>query len=305
MKKYLAIVAAAFLSGNTFAQSHSQISSCDISNTTAVYVIDISGPCSSTTSPSMIIADWTSSAVHHVWRQYFKTDLSFIDTNAVIDSATLSLYANPNSPSGYTGSPTYGTNNAVGIYRVTGPWDTTTLTWATQPAYTHADSALLPQSTSPVQNYVADVTNLIQGIVTAHANYGFVFKHLQETTHYNSMIFYSPNGGRLEPPVVPVLFVKWHLHSPEGIVNITEGKIVLVVHPNPASGQNVTVDLKGVSKEGYTFTITDITGRLVNTYGTCLADKVTIETDKLAKGVYLLSLKDKSGTAATEKLVVE
>ncbi len=113
--------------------------------------------------------------------------------NAVIDSAFLSLYADTMASNGFAGQPTYGSNNAAGIYQVTGSW-TGSISWNMQPTHTSTDSVLLPQSTATKENYThVNVTGMVQNMVSSH-NYGFLIKLLQETTPYNSMLFYSPNG---------------------------------------------------------------------------------------------------------------
>lgn len=148
------------------------------------------------THPECLSASWTCGGSPCQARSYFDFNLSQIPTNAVIESAKLYLYAVPNSTNnGYTGQPTYGTNNASVIQRVIQSWDENTITWTNKPNTTAVNQATLSQSTGLLQNYVVDMKNLI---IDHRANlatsYGFMLKHIAEGTNMNSMIFGSTDN---------------------------------------------------------------------------------------------------------------
>lgn len=166
------------------------------SNPANAYAALVSSTTPTTGTPNPIdicAAAWTGGGSPGGWRTFFKLNDSAL-AGITIDSAILQLYADPTSGLGYTGTPTFGTNNASVLYRVTSSW-LTSMTWLTMPPYSSVDSVILPQSTSTVENYLhINVTNVLNDIVISGSNYGFMIKSKQETTPYNSMIFYSSSA---------------------------------------------------------------------------------------------------------------
>ena len=144
----------------------------------------------------MVISAWTCNSQGYPicnFRIISKFILSQIPANAYIVSANLYLYAKVNTTNGITGSPTFGTNNAVSISRIISPWDSvgTGLGWLNQPQTTTDRQVIIPTSTSPTQNYITDIKNLVQYWVNnPDSNFGMQFKIANET-YYNSMIFHS------------------------------------------------------------------------------------------------------------------
>ena len=142
------------------------------------------------------VAAWTCNSIGLPicnWREILQYKLSQIPTNAYIISAKLYLYAKVATTLGLVGSPTLGPNNEVAIRRVITPWDTTGIGigWATQPQTTNENMVLLPASTSVAQDYIADVTNLVQYWTSnPDSNFGMQLKLIDET-YYKSMIFHS------------------------------------------------------------------------------------------------------------------
>ncbi|MBL0014955.1 MAG: DNRLRE domain-containing protein [Bacteroidetes bacterium] len=74
-------------------------------------------------------------------------------------------------------------------------WDESTVTWDNQPAFGNL-VAVLPQSTSPLQDYTnIDVTNAIRDMIAnPNDNHGFLFK-LQTEVELNALLFHSLNSG--------------------------------------------------------------------------------------------------------------
>ena len=255
---------------------------------------------------SMIIADWTAGGNFYVWRTVLSFDLSSIPLGATIDTAYLSLWANPTSPSGNVGSPTYGTANAVGVYRVVDAWDTTTECWNTQPGFGYTDGDTLSQSTSNTENYLnVNVTALVKNMLFYEGPYGFMLKHIQETTPYNSMIFYSPYQYAADTSVTPLLVITYTT-APSGILNINNNKAALDIYPNPASAMvNIKV-VKGPT-EHIALTVSDCVGRTVATKNineNSTQVNVAIDVNDYAKGIYLVKLSNSNGDIVTKKLEV-
>lgn len=133
---------------------------------------------------------WTSSSVVFTTRGLLRIDLSSIPANAVIQSATLSLYSNTTSSNQQLHSSLSG-SNAGFLRRITQPWNANAVSWGNQPSVSTQNQVIIPQSTSSTQDYPnIDVSNLIQDIVSSGNNYGFILR-LQTESHYRSLIFAS------------------------------------------------------------------------------------------------------------------
>ena len=154
------------------------------------------GPSNSTNYGNTIhfqIMEWTwnsgNAGPGHI-HQLIEFDLSSITSGSTIDSAFFSLYYNPlaTDPSH---SSLSGSNEAI-IQRVIQPWDEQTVTWNTAPTSTTQNQVVLPQSTSPTQNYEnIVVTNLIQDIIdNPTAGFGFKLK-MQNPNYYRRLVFAS------------------------------------------------------------------------------------------------------------------
>lgn len=135
--------------------------------------------------------NWTHNGVPFSGKGIMKFDLGTIPVGATITSAQLMLYADTASQNGYYGQPTYGTNNASRLYKVTQAWDENTVNWNNQPTYSTTNSVLLPQATSTSQNYTLDVKNFVQDWVnTPTQNYGMLLQMIG-TNYYNLLTFGS------------------------------------------------------------------------------------------------------------------
>lgn len=134
---------------------------------------------------------WTNGGVPFVQRGLVRFDLSVIPTGATIDSAILSLQANPYS-SNAQGSSSLSGSNVCWLQRITSSWDNNTVTWNTQPTTTTTDEVTIAQSTSTTENYPdINVTTLIEDMINnPSTSFGFEIQ-LQTEQYYRSMIFAS------------------------------------------------------------------------------------------------------------------
>jgi hypothetical protein len=107
--------------------------------------------------------------------------ISSIPANAVITSATLSLWANPNATS-LNPPPMKGANESV-LQRITSNWNESTVTWNSAPSTTNLHQVTLAQSTTGFQDYLnIDVTALVQDMVNDPAtSFGFMLRLTNET----------------------------------------------------------------------------------------------------------------------------
>lgn len=156
---------------------------------------------------------WTGNGTPLEARGLLKYDLSQIPIGSVILSASLSLYTDTIGGNGYTGQPTYGTNNACHLMNITSGWNPATVDWANQPSTTTNNEVLLAQSTNVNENYLnLDVSAFVQNWVNnPNSNYGTEIEMIGQS-YYNSMIFCSP--GHPDTTKWPKLEICYLLASP-------------------------------------------------------------------------------------------
>jgi hypothetical protein len=238
-------------------------------------------------------AAWTGGGIPGGWRAFFKFDFGNEATfpilaGLVIDSAFMKLYADTNSTWGYLGTPTYGTDNACVIYRVSSYWDSL-MTWNTMPTFSTAHAGVLPQSTSLKQNYLhIDITAVLKDIITSGQNNGFMMKSVQETTPYNSMIFHSTHS--VDSNVRPVIVV--YGHSITDVNEVTLNSENITVSPNPSSTA-LTVNIKKNVDEELNISLLDVQGRVVmstSNHTKTINATWTIDATTLAKGIYFVKV---------------
>ena len=153
--------------------------------------------------PDFLATKWTNGGTPVTVRSLLAFDLNMIPPGTIILSATLELF-HYNSTANIGHSTLSGSNEAA-LYRVTENWNENTVTWNSMPAFTNADSLYIPASTSTTQNYVLNVTTLIQDMVNDSANsFGFLFK-LDTESFYRSMLFASSDEA--DPALHPKLTI--------------------------------------------------------------------------------------------------
>lgn len=142
------------------------------------------------TNNENVVANWTAGGTPHFWRNILKFNMSSIPTNAIINSASLSLYSKPNAAHGWSGQPTAGTNNSTSISRITNAWTTASISTTAWPSISTQNQVILAQSPNNNHSYTnIDIKNLIQDLITSGDN-GIFLRHV-DTPYYNSLIFYS------------------------------------------------------------------------------------------------------------------
>lgn len=123
-------------------------------------------------------------------RGLLKFDLSQLPTGAIIQGATLDLYA--------TGTinallPGHFGDNMAWLRRVTSPWSEGTVTWDTAPMTTTQDQVQVPESVSPIQDYSLDVTAMITVMASDPVlNQGMLLAlDLEDPMDQSGLLFYS------------------------------------------------------------------------------------------------------------------
>ena len=150
------------------------------------------------TVPFLNIQAWTNSGGPAIQRSLIEFDLSLIPANAIIQSAYLFLYVDMNLntfPGGH--QQLSGSNESV-IERITSNWNENSVTWNIQPSTITLNQTIIPQSIASNQDYVIDVTNLVQDMINDTLNsFGFFMKLINEN-YYRRMIFASRDNANRE-----------------------------------------------------------------------------------------------------------
>ncbi len=142
------------------------------------------------TNNENVVANWTAGGVPHFWRNILKFNMSSIPANAIINSASLSLYSKPNASHGWTGQPTAGADNSTSISRITNAWTTSSISTSSWPSITTQNQVILTQSPTNNHSYLnIDVKNLVQDLITTN-DFGLFLRHIN-IPYYNSLIYYS------------------------------------------------------------------------------------------------------------------
>ncbi|RRB00131.1 DNRLRE domain-containing protein [Larkinella rosea] len=141
-------------------------------------------------------------------RSVVQFDLGSIPENSTIQQAYIYLYFNPTSPYRYPGYPGHIGDNAFFIQRTTSLWDESTVTWNTQPQSTTVNQVAVPAATSPTQDYVIDVTKLVQDMVDNKAtSYGFFMRHQLEELFKVTFIASSDHPNAALHPKLEINYI--------------------------------------------------------------------------------------------------
>lgn len=233
-------------------------------------------------------------------RGLIKFDLSSIPSNATISSASLSLYADNSASVGYAGEPTYGSNNAAWLQRITSAWVYNTTNWNNQPTTTAVHEATLPQSTGTSENYIVNVTQLLQDIITSGNNYGFELLQQNEVTPYQSLIFGS--SANADSSLRPKLDICYS--TPTSVTPVANSIMNIAVYPNPAKDEVVFKTSSSESVKDYHIEMYNISGQEVRNFQ-LYPYLVTINTSDLARGMYLYRVVKGNAVLQSGKIILQ
>ncbi len=177
---------------------------------------------------------WTISGTEVIYRNFFRFDLSGIPSNAIIQSASLSLFYSHNNSFGPAPHSSLTNSDQSLLQRVTSAWTEKTVTWNTQPSVTTSGQVILPQSTSDTQNYLnMDVTAMVQQmVISPNANFGFLLR-LNNEMKYARLIFGSgDNPDVSNHPVLSVTYTTVDLNCAQlRIDNTGEDATITTYYP--------------------------------------------------------------------------
>ncbi len=142
-------------------------------------------------APEIGAAAWTQGGSPVFMRAALKFDLSSIPSDAIINTATLSLFSNPTPLNGNQIDANYGADNSLLIQQITNEWTANNVSWTNQPSATVTGQIIIPSTTqSQLDLPNIDVTSLVSEMVKNSTNYGFLIR-LQTEVLYTSRIFCS------------------------------------------------------------------------------------------------------------------
>lgn len=243
--------------------------------------------------PELSSISWTCQGSSCYGRGLMNFNFSAIPSNAIVTSATLSLYANP-TPINGNGLAMQGFNASI-LKRVVSPWTENTVTWATQPSTVNQNSVILPLSSSSFQNYTnINVTNLVVDIINNPLNsFGFLLK-LQNEVGYTSMTFASSDYSSAS--LTPTLEVCYSLFtSLNSISNFPD--FDLVVTPNPIRNEELKISISSTVNSAMEFSLLDLNGKNLYSWGRNVmpikGQEISLplsNISNLSNGIYLIKV---------------
>ena len=239
---------------------------------------------------------WTCSGDLCLARGLFTFNLEEITLGSTVNSALLYLYADLTTTNCYGGDEPHAGTNASHIYRVLENWDYNTVTWNTQPGFSLLHAVPIEESTDPQQDYILDVTTLVQDWVdNPLSSFGFLIKLDNEIDYYSSLIFCSSfNTDTTKHPKLIVEYTKQL-----DISNTTSPEIA--IYPNPAK-ETIIIQLNYNANKFSIFNLYDHSGRIIRSFkfqeG---SDKFEISITDIPSGLYFIS--DNNGNYKTIEIV--
>ena len=144
----------------------------------------------------------TSSDNGSIFRMLIKFDLSGLPSDAVIQSAMLSLYS-ANYTAHNNGLNT--NDNTSLVSRIVDPWVVTAVTWASQPGTTTVNQAVIPAVLNFENSENIDVTEIYKDILSSGSNNGVMISQLDELSPFSKQCYASfdwPSNSTLHPKLV-------------------------------------------------------------------------------------------------------
>lgn len=239
---------------------------------------------------------WTDQGNPLNSRSLLRWDLSFIPANAVVHSASLSLYAY-NSPANGEHSTLSGSNDAV-LNKVTSPWNEYTVSWNSMPSVTTTNQIVIPASISPSQDYLnTDVTAMVQDmIINPSTNYGLILQLVTEQAYRKLVFASSDNSNPAKHPRLDICYT-----VPTSIAPVIDNAGITAVQDM----KNETVMFKSKKDflPGTAIQLYNAAGQLIFSKEQIKGSSMTISTSGIASGIYVYRIIN-SSVNANGKLIV-
>ncbi len=244
------------------------------------------------------IWSWTSNGDPLYARHLIQFNLSNVPVGSIINSAQLYLYADTSSIYGYTGTPTYGTNNTCTARRITTGWDSATIAWNSYNT-TNIDQVVLVQSSTNADDYTLDIKPFVQyWISNPLQNFGMEFKHNSEGSYYNSLIFH--NSRSTDVSQRPTLVI---CYTALGVNNIANADNELICLKSLSNQLQFMVPRKVQMIE-----ILDFSGKVIYKSAIKVSNepqKVFVNNLSLASGMYIIKSVGEKGLVSTTKFTIK
>lgn len=234
----------------------------------------------------------TMSGVPFLDRSLISFDvLSSLPPNALIISASLSLYANTLN-GGHT--QVDGSNQSV-LELITEPWEEETVTWNNQPATDGNINAVLNETNGFDQNYLSiDVMPIVESMLSNPSSEYEMMLKLTDESGRKTMQFASSNAP--DAALHPKLTICYDMSTATEEAASSSDEISL--YPNPFTDQ---LTIKLVNPEPSQVIIYNQHGQALRQF--MLVEKVTrLNIDELPEGTYFVSIINNE-IIATKKLV--
>ena len=235
-------------------------------------------------NPQYIANAWTVSLEPFTVRSVLGIDLTKIPNNVKLERAFLNLYP-WNSNGGFESHSNESGSNACWLQRITSNWDENTVTWNTQPSITEINQVELPESNNPDDNYLIDITKLVQDMIDDPTNsFGLMLK-LQDENYYRRMNFASSDhpNNKLHPKFIYYFSVKNSISEKYKDENSVE------TYPNPSSG---VLYLK-LNTNKISYEILEVNGKLVQKQSN-INKLEKIDVSDLHSGIYFIRFYNKN-----------
>lgn len=195
------------------------------------YIYDYVGIDSTTNlgnAPILPVSAWTHNGMPAITRALMQFSLTVLPKGAQIKSALLTMFYYPTDSIDLTYHSNLSGSNASVIKRIVSPWTEDGVNWSNQPYITDTNQVFVPQSTSPTEDFVIDVTNLVIDAGEKGDSVGFLMRLITEK-YYRALVFASSDNS--DSTKWPKLEIEYTV-APENC---------LVYQPGPSDGKDATI----------------------------------------------------------------
>jgi hypothetical protein len=223
-------------------------------------------------------------------RSLLRFDLSAIPVNAVVQSASLSLFYISGVNPAHSGS------NSSYLRRVTSAWSNTLVTWNTEPTTTSVGQATIAQSTSPTQDYTIDVTAMTSYMIAnPQSNHGFEFGLFNEACERILTFGSSKNSNPAKRPRLIVQYMSTATDLDQNTLSKS-----MRIYPNPSKG---IIEIRS-DAENLRLNVYNLFGELVFTKEISGTHEL-IDLSHLNSGAYMYSTVSASAQKTSGKLILQ
>jgi hypothetical protein len=197
-------------------------------------------------STEFSICSWTFNGYPMITRGFIDFDFSLIPAGATITLANLYLYNNSDALISDGEHSQISGSNELFVQRVIESWDEQTVSWSNQPEVSIQNKVSVPANLYKNENYIINVTSLVQNIIDNPLNsFGFRLA-LQTEEFFRSVVFASSDisDTRLHPKI-EISYMNTTGVDDENILGDHFN-----IFPNPTSDW-ITFKIQNLSKDSF------------------------------------------------------